>query len=174
MFSTFPGGWPGWGLLLLRASLGITAIARSVLYLLHPGDPTLAAWAIAAVIAASGAALLAGLFTPLAALIIGSCAATVAGMFEARLTTLARENKRLKTELVASETTRNGDDRRSAGDALREQMNTLAAEVVSLTAKLEGPDSPIAKALAAPQEARSGTTSLADRVRALQRADLPS
>ncbi|MGX9144131.1 hypothetical protein [Mesorhizobium sp. 128a] len=89
---------------------------------------------------------------------------------EARLTTLARENKRLKTELGGSETARNGDDRRSAGDALREQMNTLAAEVVSLTAKLEGPDSPIAKALAAPQETRSGSTSLADRVRALQRA----
>ncbi|MGX5839633.1 hypothetical protein ACWGTI_02795 [Mesorhizobium sp. ArgA1] len=87
---------------------------------------------------------------------------------EARLTTLARENKRLKTELGGSETARNGDDRRSAGDALREQMNTLAAEVVSLTAKLEGPDSPIAKALAAPQETRSGSTSLADRVRALQ------
>lgn len=90
---------------------------------------------------------------------------------EARLTTLARENKRLKTELGGSETTRNGDDGRSAGDALREQMNTLAAEVVSLTAKLEGPDSPITKALAAPQEARSGTISLADRVRALQKAE---
>jgi len=92
---------------------------------------------------------------------------------EARLTTLARENKRLKTELGAAGTAKpiNGND---AGDALREQMNTLAAEVVSLTAKLEGPDSPIAKALAAPQEARSGTVSLADRVRALQRADLPS
>lgn len=90
---------------------------------------------------------------------------------EARLTTLARENSRLKTELGGSETTRNGDDGRSAGDALREQMNTLAAEVVSLTAKLEGPDSPITKALAAPQEARSGTISLADRVRALQKAD---
>ncbi|TRC91288.1 hypothetical protein FJV76_24875 [Mesorhizobium sp. WSM4303] len=90
---------------------------------------------------------------------------------EARLTTLARENRRLKTELGGSETTRNGDDGRSAGDALREQMNTLAAEVVSLTAKLEGPDSPITKALAAPQEARSGTISLADRVRALQKAD---
>ena len=92
---------------------------------------------------------------------------------EARLTTLARENKRLKTELGAAGTAKtiNGND---ASDALREQMNTLAAEVVSLTAKLEGPDSPIAKALAAPQEARSGTTSLADRVRALQRADLPS
>jgi chromosome segregation ATPase len=92
---------------------------------------------------------------------------------ETRLTTLARENKRLKTELGAAGTAKpiNGND---AGDALREQMNTLAAEVVSLTAKLEGPDSPIAKALAAPQEARSGTVSLADRVRALQRADLPS
>jgi chromosome segregation ATPase len=93
---------------------------------------------------------------------------------EARLTTLARENKRLKTELGASGIARNGDDRNSAGDALREQMNTLAAEVVHLTARLEGPDSPIAKALAAPQEARSGTTSLADRVRALQKADSPS
>ena len=93
---------------------------------------------------------------------------------EARLTTLARENKRLKTELGGSETTRNGDDRRGAGDALREQMNTLAAEVVSLTAKLEGPDSPITKALAAPQEARPGTISLADRVRALQKADSAS
>lgn len=93
---------------------------------------------------------------------------------EARLTTLARENKRLKTELGAAGVAKpiiNGND---ASDALREQMNTLAAEVVSLTAKLEGPDSPIAKALAAPQEARSGTVSLADRVRALQRADLPS
>ncbi len=89
---------------------------------------------------------------------------------EARLTTLARENKRLKTELGASGAAKpiNG-----AGAALREQMNTLAAEVVHLTAKLEGPDSPIAKALATPQETRSGTTSLADRVRALQKADSP-
>ncbi|MER8900205.1 hypothetical protein [Mesorhizobium sp. M0772] len=96
---------------------------------------------------------------------------------EARLTTLARENKRMKAELGGSGSAKpgngpgNGND---AGFALREQMNNLAAEVVHLTAKLEGPDSPIAKALAAPQETRSGTTSLADRVRALQKADLPS
>ncbi|ESZ66312.1 hypothetical protein NL532_10305 [Mesorhizobium sp. C120A] len=96
---------------------------------------------------------------------------------EARLTTLARENKRMKAELGGSGSAKpgngpgNGND---AGSALREQMNNLAAEVVHLTAKLEGPDSPIAKALAAPQETRSGTTSLADRVRALQKADLPS
>ena len=87
---------------------------------------------------------------------------------EARLTALARENKRLKADLgaVASPGSANGSA------ALREQMNELAAEVVHLTAKLEGPDSPIAKALAAPQERRSGggDRSLADRVRALQKA----
>ncbi|TGQ82420.1 hypothetical protein EN850_07945 [Mesorhizobium sp. M8A.F.Ca.ET.207.01.1.1] len=89
---------------------------------------------------------------------------------EARLTALARENKRLKADLgaVASSGLTNGN-----GAALREQMNELAAEVVHLTAKLEGPDSPIAKALAAPQDNRSAShdRSLADRVRALQKAE---
>ncbi|MBZ9711412.1 hypothetical protein LB543_32480 [Mesorhizobium sp. ESP7-2] len=89
---------------------------------------------------------------------------------EARLTALARENKRLKADLgaVASSGLANGN-----GAALREQMNELAAEVVHLTAKLEGPDSPIAKALAAPQDNRSAGNdrSLADRVRALQKAE---
>ena len=88
---------------------------------------------------------------------------------EARLTTLARENKRLKADLgaLAASSPTNGSA------ALREQMNELAAEVVHLTAKLEGPDSPIAKALAAPSDTRSGHRSLADRVRALQKADSP-
>ncbi|TPM97686.1 hypothetical protein [Mesorhizobium sp. B2-1-3A] len=90
------------------------------------------------------------------------------GRLEARLTALARENKRLKADLgaVASSGSVNGSA------ALREQMNELAAEVVHLTAKLEGPDSPIAKALAGPQDSRSdgGDLSLADRVRALQKA----
>ncbi|MEI9408852.1 hypothetical protein [Mesorhizobium salmacidum] len=89
---------------------------------------------------------------------------------EARLMALARENKRLKADLgaAASSGLTNGN-----GAALREQMNELAAEVVHLTAKLEGPDSQIAKALAAPQENRSAghDRSLADRVRALQKAE---
>ncbi|ANT53244.1 hypothetical protein [Mesorhizobium amorphae] len=89
---------------------------------------------------------------------------------EARLTTLARENKRLKADLgaLAASSPTNGSA------ALREQMNELAAEVVHLTAKLEGPDSPIAKALATPSDTRSGHRSLADRVRALQKADSPT
>ncbi|MER8907031.1 hypothetical protein NKH99_05020 [Mesorhizobium sp. M0854] len=93
---------------------------------------------------------------------------------EARLTSLARENRRLKTDLAAVETPKSqaGDDTGSASAALREEMNDLAAQVVALTAKLDGPDSPIAQALAAPEDTRqgSGGRSLADRVRALQKA----
>ncbi|TPL54069.1 hypothetical protein [Mesorhizobium sp. B2-4-6] len=90
---------------------------------------------------------------------------------EARLTALARENKRLKTDLAASGTAipeAAGDARSGAG--LREQMNELAAEVVNLTMKLDGPDSPIAKALAGEGQQNGRGVSLADRVRALQKA----
>ncbi|UCI28249.1 hypothetical protein [Mesorhizobium sp. B2-8-5] len=90
---------------------------------------------------------------------------------EARLTALARENKRLKTDLAASGTAMPeaaGDARSGAG--LREQMNELAAEVVNLTMKLDGPDSPIAKALAGEGQQNGRGVSLADRVRALQKA----
>lgn len=96
---------------------------------------------------------------------------------EARLTALARENKRLKTDLAALETAQpeQAAEAPRAGAALREQMNELAAEVVNLTMKLEGPDSPIAKALATPRDERQDIgergISLADRVRALQKAN---
>lgn len=92
---------------------------------------------------------------------------------EARLTELARENKKLKTELAAFEASKSedGDDTRRASAALREQMSDLAAQVVALTAKLDGPESPIAKILAAPNPPGSGERSLADRVRALQKAE---
>jgi len=98
---------------------------------------------------------------------------------ETRLTALTRENKKLRTDLAAQERSKADDwsDERRGNALLREQINDLAAEVVSLTATLEGPDSPINKALAVvpsgspadvgPQEK---ITSLADRVRALQRA----
>ncbi|RVB78276.1 MULTISPECIES: hypothetical protein [unclassified Mesorhizobium] len=92
---------------------------------------------------------------------------------EARLTELARENKKLKTNIAAFEASKSegGSDARRASAALREQMSDLAAQVVALTAKLDGPDSPIAKVLAAPKQSGSGERSLADRVRALQKAE---
>lgn len=70
-----------------------------------------------------------------------------------------------------------GGGRRVETALLRERINDLAAEVVALTARLEGPGSEIGKLLAAaPASAakakgEGGPPSLADRVRALQRAN---
>jgi chromosome segregation ATPase len=96
-----------------------------------------------------------------------------------RLDETIRENRRLKERSIARE-----GSVHSAGigggqeDALlREQMTNLAAEVIRLAARLEGPDSPIDKALSGPAAVDQDDgdpgrriTSLADRVRALQRA----
>ncbi len=90
---------------------------------------------------------------------------------ENRLTTLARENRKLKADLAALRRSQgqSGDD-----EALREQIGALAAQMVHLTSMLEGPGSPIAKALSSPaaEGGQGGTKkkSLADRVRELQKA----
>ncbi len=97
-------------------------------------------------------------------------------LVEERMKALTRENRKLKVDVAVHERTKSedwsGERRQSA--LLREQMNELAAEVVRLTAVLEGPDSPIDKALGPPSEADNDAgkkaASLADRVRALQKA----
>ena len=97
---------------------------------------------------------------------------------EVRLTTLTRENKKLRSDLIAYERSKTDDwgDERRENALLREQINDLAAEVVNLTATLDGPESPINKVLLLPVETDGGhdprdkITSLADRVRALQKA----
>lgn len=97
---------------------------------------------------------------------------------ESRLAALALENKRLKSDLTRRAKSNAGGRESEPHEAvlLREQMQDLAAQVVSLTAKLDGPDSSIAKALEAPQGGaqpvvgKDAMPSLADRVRALQKA----
>ena len=95
---------------------------------------------------------------------------------EERLTALERENNRLKADRAAAEASKpeGWSDERRESTLLRERMNDLAAEVVHLTAMLDGPDSPIARALGAPREPQrgqaGGIVSLADRVRALRKA----
>ena len=96
---------------------------------------------------------------------------------EGRLKTLLEENKNLRKDVEMHERTKSDDwdDERRENALLREQINDLAAEVVSLTMALDGPDSPIRKALgespsidgAGPAET---IVNLADRVRALQKA----
>ena len=91
---------------------------------------------------------------------------------------MVRENKKLRTELAAYERAKSEDwtDERRENALLREQINDLAAEVVSLTAMLDGPESPILKALDATPSPMATSAdsdhieSLADRVRALQKA----
>lgn len=95
---------------------------------------------------------------------------------EERLGVLTRENKKLRSDLAGYERTKSEDwnEERRENALLREQINDLAAEVITMTAALEGPDSPIVKALAAapekPADPRDKITSLADRVKALQKA----
>lgn len=94
---------------------------------------------------------------------------------EARLKTLMQENRRLREQAGAAGRSKQqaGVEEQRESALLREQINDIAAEVVNLTIKLEGPGSTIRKALDQPVEgpgpAQAGL-SLADRVRALQQA----
>lgn len=99
---------------------------------------------------------------------------------EERLRALTRENRRLRAELGEARRAAagEGEEEQRESAVLRDQINALAAEVVNLTAMLDEPGSPIRKALALGTDAgppaaavdNGATTSLADRVRALQEA----
>jgi uncharacterized membrane protein YphA (DoxX/SURF4 family) len=66
-FTTFPGGWPGAGLLLLRSVAGTAAVAGGLSYVSRGAEPTWAAWALAGLALLSGLGLVAGFLTPGAA-----------------------------------------------------------------------------------------------------------
>lgn len=95
-----------------------------------------------------------------------------------RLVVMTRENQKLRADLAGRERAKAEEwevERRESA-LLREQMNDLAAEVISLTTMLDGPDSAIRKALETPiagaekgGRAGSGVVSLADRVKALKK-----
>lgn len=89
-----------------------------------------------------------------------------------RLKALTSENRKLKVDVAVHQRTKSEDwsGERRQSDLLREQMNDLAAEVVRLTAALEGPGSPIEKALGSPDGNDGKNGGLADKVRALQKA----
>jgi predicted nucleic acid-binding Zn-ribbon protein len=103
---------------------------------------------------------------------------TARNRLEERLTTLTRENKKLRDRITSLEALKpEGEEERRENTLLREQINDLAAEVVNLTLMVEGPDSPIHKTLAQPangqedgQRDGQGHASLADKVRALRKA----
>lgn len=70
LFSSFPLGWPGVGLLLLRAAVGVSLVVQGGAFLAgeeHGGWTLMAG--LPAVVA--GAALLIGFLTPMAAILAG-------------------------------------------------------------------------------------------------------
>ncbi|KXF76673.1 hypothetical protein ATN84_11565 [Paramesorhizobium deserti] len=91
---------------------------------------------------------------------------------ERRESDLARLRKGGATS-PAREKTETKADQTAADDALREQMQELAAEVVAMTAEREGSQSPIRKALeqAETKSAKDAPESLADRIRSLKKPE---
>jgi putative oxidoreductase len=80
MFSTFPGGWPGAGLLLLRASIGVTSFAQGLMYAAHWQHLAIRAQAAVLLAAVIGVLLSIGYLTPLASALAG-CIGIAAACF---------------------------------------------------------------------------------------------
>jgi predicted nucleic acid-binding Zn-ribbon protein len=100
--------------------------------------------------------------------------ATERKRLEERLTTLTRENRRLRSASLPPQEAAPLQEGGAGETALRERIIGLAAEMAALTALVEGPDSPIDRALAVPEAEHSGgpagTPSLAERIRVLREA----
>ena len=81
MFSTFPGGSPGFGLLILRIALGSTALLRGAAFLSESGDWVFLNLTAGFIAVAVGAFLLIGFLTPIsgAAVFTGSILFVAAG-----------------------------------------------------------------------------------------------
>jgi hypothetical protein len=95
LFSTFPDGWPGVGLLLLRMAVGGTAVAVGAVTLAERASPmpTIGLAVISMVAIGCGALLLIGFLTPGATVLVGlgsagltlpGCPALAASLFEAK------------------------------------------------------------------------------------------
>ena len=68
LYSTFAGGWPGSGLLLMRLVVGSVLVVRAGLRLW--GDPPLNITITSAILLGAGILLIAGLWTPIVGTIV--------------------------------------------------------------------------------------------------------
>lgn len=70
LFSTFPGGWPGVALLLLRVSIGVTSAVQGTFYLSHASRWTFDALFLCLLLTVGGAFLVIGFLTPFASALV--------------------------------------------------------------------------------------------------------
>ena len=68
-FSTFPGRWPGAGLLLLRGAVGAAAVIEGAMLLTRGEGPAPWTWMAGLAAIATGVSLLIGFLTPCAAVL---------------------------------------------------------------------------------------------------------
>ncbi len=73
LYSTFPGGRPGIGLLLLRVAVGLAAAAGGVFYFSGPSASSSEKSILGVVLIIGGVLQAAGFLTPFAGLVIGIC-----------------------------------------------------------------------------------------------------
>ena len=66
LFSTFPDGWPGIGLLILRGGAAVVLIAHGAACFTYTRAATWGTWAVGALTVLIGALILIGFATPLA------------------------------------------------------------------------------------------------------------
>jgi DNA repair exonuclease SbcCD ATPase subunit len=89
-----------------------------------------------------------------------------------RIAALAKENRRLRAELDAGALVppMSWSGNGAGPEALREQIAEVAARIVDMTSRAEGPDSPVGRALAAtaPAARKGAPRSLAERIGALR------
>jgi uncharacterized membrane protein YphA (DoxX/SURF4 family) len=69
LFTTFPAGWPGVGLLVLRATAGATILVQAAAYLSERRNLGIGARAFAFLLIADGLCLLIGFFSPASSLV---------------------------------------------------------------------------------------------------------
>lgn len=67
---SFPGGWPGVGLLLLRCTIGLTAALQALAYLRVNDHQTLFGWISGILTICAGVSLSAGFLTVVASILI--------------------------------------------------------------------------------------------------------
>jgi uncharacterized membrane protein YphA (DoxX/SURF4 family) len=77
LFSTFPSGKPGIGLLLLRAALGGIALLLGILELTDSTGRSPTVWTASSVLLVSGIGLVVGFMTPVASLLVGASALAI-------------------------------------------------------------------------------------------------
>ena len=72
-YSSLHSGWPGVGLLLLRAAVGVCLVAHGVAHLVADPSPSFATVAFIALEGGSGALLTVGFLTPIAGALAAGC-----------------------------------------------------------------------------------------------------